>query len=667
MTHPAFDQAIERGVAAHQSNRLEDALAAYREAVELAPGDAEANSLVGLALTHLGRLGEAGPPLEKAVQGEPDQPGFRLNLLEYLERSGDFDRAEQEIEKILQLAPDMARAWEKRGDLYLRREFLTEAADAFSRALSAEAPQFALAMKLARTQAALGNFSDTMRTLDIAAEIDPQDPALFDLRAGVLTAVRDWRRLEVVSGLWAAAHPKTIPPWRRLAEATFEQGRYRQSMAAFAKVLELAPRTADRLATYARICLHALEFDAARETLDEAEKIDPNMPDMLAAKGLMLTYRGRFEEAEEYCRRCLTADPNYANAYTQLSRLTRGHMTDEEMRILTDIADDATKPVENRVVARFALAHAYDARGEIATAFDTYAEANELMSENCRAEGLVYDPAESRNRIDRLIALFSSTDSATENQQNSMQPIFIVGMPRSGTTLVESVLAAHSRVFAGGERPMMRQILDTYLDMSAATPGDAPGTKLLGEWAALYLAETPASARADYITDKNPLNIEAVGLIARLFPGARIIHIRRNPIETGLSVFRHEFTKFWTFAHKLGDIGHFYGQYARLADHWRELLGDRFTTIQYEDFATNFDRAAPALIASCGLAWEENCASFQSHVPAIATFSAVQAREPVAVRLGKAQSYRPHLSALIGSLTAAGVNLDTGELETTKD
>jgi hypothetical protein len=153
-----------------------------------------------------------------------------------------------------------------------------------------------------------------------------------------------------------------------------------------------------------------------------------------------------------------------------------------------------------------------------------------------------------------------------------------------------------------------------------------------------------------------------VGLIARLFPAAKIVHVRRNPLETGLSIFRHEFTKFWPFAHRLEDIGHFYGQYAQLVAHWERVLPERFVTIQYEDLATDFAARAPALVPACGLAWEAQCLNFQTAQRAISTFSAVQAREPVSLRNGKAERYRRHLDVLADALRAGHVDLTTGAL-----
>lgn len=662
MTDSAFDDLVNRGAAAHQANQYGEALVAYQQALDMEPGDAEVMSLYGLALTHLGRLDEAGPPLEKAVEQEPDEIGFRLNLVEYLEKSRQLDRAEQEIDAAVSLDAKIPRAWEKKGDVSVMRDQLNAATNAYAVAASLDPENFQVAMKLARAHSGLGNFNNAHDALDIAERLKPQDTDMFELRCAVLTREYNWRGLEVASRLWSDSESENPKPWHCLTQATFEQGRYRQSVASYEKVLQLAPRSAKNLAAFGRICLYALELDKAAAALDEAEVLAPHLTDMLAAKGLLLAYLGRLEEAEKYCRRSLDIDPEYAPAYTQLTRLTSGHLTDSEMQTLSRLSADESKLTENRVFAGFALAHGHDAAGDVDAAFSAYSQANVLRRDQSLAEGLVYDPAQSEARTKRLIELFSESPGS-EVAASDTAPIFIVGMPRSGTTLVEGMLSAHSRVLACGERVAMPQILHAYLATLAVNDDRPPPTTALQEWADYYLQEFRPAAPADHITDKNPLNFEAVGLIARLFPNSLIINMRRNPLETGLSVFRHELTKFLTFAHRLEDIGHYYGQYARLADHWQQLFPDRFVTIQYEDFAANFDSAAPALLDACGLAWEDACQSFQKNAPAIATFSAVQAREPVVVRLGKAKVYEKHLGALIEALNAANVDPETGELQ----
>jgi tetratricopeptide (TPR) repeat protein len=640
MKDSAFDQLVDRGVAAHQNNRFEDALSAYRRALDLKPDDAEVMSLSGLALTYLGRLGEARPALEKAVLQEPDQAGFRLNLIECLEREKEFERAAKEIDTVLSLNARLPRAWEKKGDLSARQQAFKTAAHAYASASDLDKSNPTLALKLARARAAQREFADAHTALDLADALTPNHPAVLELRAAVLAEQRDWTTLDVVTRRWINLDPRNSVAWHSLTQATFEQGLYRQSLAAYERVLEYSGRNAANLAAFGRICLYASEFERAAAALDESERRNPNHVETLAAKGLLLAYRGQFDEALGYCRRCLQLDPSYAPAYTQLTRLTKGRLSAQEIRTLLGLVENKSNPVEDRILAYFALGHGLDAEGRYDDAFDAYAAANALQIEQNRAEGILYDARLAEARTDRIIQQFAEAAEGDLTPEGPT-PVFIVGMPRSGTTLVESVLAAHSRLIAGGERPMMPQLLDRYLQLAESGKVTPENVRAL---ARIYLDELPASD--GFVTDKNPLNFESVGLIPILFPNAIVIHIRRDPLETGLSIFRHEFAKFWRFAHRLEDIGHYYGQYVRLVSHWERMFGERLITIQYEEFASEFAPAARELVQKCGLPWEDACEHFQQEAPTIATFSAVQAREPVVVRFGKAQSYAHHLGPI---------------------
>jgi hypothetical protein len=162
------------------------------------------------------------------------------------------------------------------------------------------------------------------------------------------------------------------------------------------------------------------------------------------------------------------------------------------------------------------------------------------------------------------------------------------------------------------------------------------------------------------MTDKNPWNFDALGLILGLFPGAHIIHVRRNPVETGFSVFRNEFSRLIRFAYRLEDIGHYYGEYTRVMAHWERIAGSRFTTIQYEDFVRQFDVAGPALLAACGLDWEEACGQFWNSKRAVSTISSMQVRRPPGKPATRAQAYAAHLQPLVTALRSAHVDLETG-------
>jgi len=596
MSKAAFIETLERGVTAHQAGRLDDALKSYRAALQLQPNDAEAASLCGLALLHSGKGEEAMPLLQQAVDREPGQSGYRLNLAEGLAQTGKADRAMVELGLVIALEPTNAKA--------------------------------------------LSRF--------------------YALESEGLLARREWAKLYASAAAWTKADPNSPAAWRTLSRGAFEDGRLLEAAAAFARALSFGKPTAADFTAHAGLCLKAFELRAAGISLDQAEALDPNFAPMLATKASMLMYIGRFAEAETYARRCLQQRPDFVPAYATLSRLRGGVLQAAEVRALYDIARRADILPDNRISALFTIAHAHDARGDFDSAFATYQGAHALAFERERAEQRAQDVAKDAARVEQIVAASQALPEIA-SIANAPRPIFIVGMPRSGTTLIEAVLGAHSRVFACGERPAMRQVLRVMLGVLQA--GRTVDAGMLQDWAKFYFRDLPNIGSADHVTDKHPRNFEAAGLIARMLPNALILHVRRNPVETCLSVYRHEFNKQWSFTHDVADIAGYYGRYAKLAAQWERTLPGRFVTIQYEHFVNDFETSAPQLVQACSLEWEPQCLEFQKAPQAIATFATVQVRGPVALGNGRAQKYQKHLGPLVAALEAAGIDLETGALK----
>ena len=600
MNKSVFFQTLESGVTAHQEGRLDDALKSYRTALELRPNDPEASSLCGLALLHSGKGEEALPLLQQAVEREPGQNGFRLNLAEGFAQTGNPDRAMVELGLIIATEPT--------------------------------------------NLVALGRF--------------------YSLECDALVARREWAKLYTNGVAWTKADPTAPSAWRARARGAFEEGQLIEATNAFSRYLTLTKPTAVDFTAYASLCLQALYIDDAIRALDRAEALDRNYPQMLAQRAMALMYLGRFAEAETYCRRCLQQKPDFVPAYTTLSRLRRGALDDADLQQLNELARSKEVYLDYRIAAIFAIAHAHDARGEIDTAFAAYEAAHRLSRERDAFEKRPYDAAQDAVRIQRVVDLWERLPEIPP-VATAPRPIFIVGMPRSGTTLLESVLGAHSRVFACGERPAMRQILRWPTSLEQ-TPPDAY-ERTLQDWATFYFRDLPDSADlhgADHITDKHPRNFEAAGFITRLLPNAVIVHVRRDPVETCLSIYRQEFNKNWTFTHRLTDIAEYYVRYARLVAQWeRTLPPEKFFTVQYEDFVADFGNAAPKLVQACGLEWEPQCLEFQKMSRPIATFSSVQARSAVALGNGRARRYEKFLGPLLAALEAGGIDLQTGALK----
>lgn len=655
-------ECIDRGNVARRAGRLEEALAHYRSALDAAPDNAEASSLYGLVLVHLGKPAEAEAALRKAVSIEPRHVGYWMNLAALFDRSDRLDEGIAAYNTVCKLMPEFPRAWERLGDLLLRTERAAEALASYDRAAVIEPHDQTLVLKRGSALFRMGRTDEARRTLEGLMRAAPHAPELLRVYANVLTAQTDWSALERIASAWVAAHPADADGWQALTTAMYETGRLREAMELYRNVLQYAGRDAQRLTVYAQYCLNVAEFDEAESALAEAERQSEEHVEMLSTRALSFMYNGRLDEAEAYCRRALKLDPEHIPAYRVLNQLKRGHLSADERGVLATLKDRSGGRIGDRITAAFSYADSLDASGDFAAAFACYSYANKLGLDRAVSEGISYDPAQRAVWTETLISLFSSVPPPHGQQERGPRPIFIVGMPRSGTTLVESIVAAHSQVLACGERTVMPQILINYIREAKGSGGAQIAGERWLNWLRAYWYELPRIGTADHITDKNPFNFESAGLITRLFPEAKIIHVRRNPVETGLSIFRNQFPKFVTFANSLGSIGHYYGQYARLVAHWERVLGNRFVTIQYENLVAHFDRAVPRLIEACGLPWEADCLRFAESNRPVATLSAVQVRSGVGQQERRVPAYRAHLAPLIEALSAAGVDLETGAL-----
>jgi len=660
MNQDQFETALKLGIAAHQARRIPEALAHYGEALSIAPNDPEALSLLGLAQTHSGRIADGMALLRRAVGLNPQLLALRFNLVDGLEAAGEYGEAIGALHVILEADGGNVRAWLKAGEIAVAQRDLDGAALAWQRAHDAQPDAAEPVVRLARLALGRARPADALRALDSVTSV-PAEVDWLVLRCQALAALGLWPMLEESALAWLDLQPENPAGWHQLSRAAFGQGRNRAAAEAWARAIELGTPTAAAYTAHAGLLLHAQHVEAAQNALARAEVLDPRLPAVLTMRALLHMYYGRFDAAGDACRRCLASEPDNTDALTILDQLHEGHLPEAEFAAATRIAGLPEGAADRRIAAAFVVAHALDARGDTDAAFAACATAHQLCLARDRDEGRGYDRGLEERRFERIVELFPAAPTAPRAVRGAMpRPIFVLGMPRSGTTLVASVLAAHSRVRAFGERNSGRRMLRAFLDLDQQ--GEVADEDTLDRWAGSYFAELPLLGAADHVTDKQPLNFEAIGLIARLFPDAAIVHVRRSPLETCLSIYRQPLGKSWTFAHSLADIGHYYGLYARLMRHWEQSFPGLVTNIDYEAFAGNFTQAAPALLHSCGLEWEPQCLEFQRAPHPITTLAAVQARGPVVPSRGRAARYRPHLGELAVALEAAGVDPLSGAL-----
>ncbi len=664
MSQSMLTATLNEALSIHRQGSPTRAIPVYERALATAPDDAEALSLYGLALVQAGRPSEAERPLKRAIEKEPNQPSYRANLAELYFKVGEDEAGIEELRKVRASHPTFAPALKRLGHALVARQQLSEAADAFDAALQLKPDDLPTAQILARALAATGNYGGAYHVLDHAERIMPDNIDTLKLRLEIARTRRDFAAMLPLASRLTKLAPDDPSGWRDMATTLYESGVYGDALLAFEKAMSLAGKTAETLSQLASVAINALNFKRAEEALAEAEALTPQHPRMLSTKALLLTYQGRKKEAEEYCERCLKADPSFVGVFPQLSLLRNGKLTAEEEGIIRAHSRRPDIAAASRATASFVVAHSLEARGDIDAAFEEYARANEQAAERNRTDQIAYDYAGHSAWTDAIINVFQSEGTRFDSAlHEGPQPIFIVGLPRSGSTLVESVISAHSSVQAGGELPMLPNIFNPWFrENHRISAADMP----IGErrrLAAAYMAGLPTPIQKARFTDKNLLNVESAGFIAQIFPKAIIINVRRNPVENAFSIWRQDMLKHWAFATSFNDLARRYGLYAKLVDHFENAFAERFHTIQYEDFVANFGVESRRLISLCGLGWEDGCGSFQDAREIAPTISAMQVREEVELKGDRSRLYGEKLDPLRRLLEAAGVDLATGALK----
>jgi len=355
----------------------------------------------------------------------------------------------------------------------------------------------------------------------------------------------------------------------------------------------------------------------------------------------------------------LRRDPTNAMAIAGMSQLPQAGLysfSDEEIRNLQELAERKDLPLDDQSRLHFALAGIFDKTGSPAKAFQHCCFGNQFRKEFERSRGIIYDPAAHRHFVARIIDTFTPAyfNRVKSFGLDSELPIFIVGMLRSGTTLVEQILASHPRVHGAGELQDLNRLIKTLPRRPGTTEGYPESMAGVDGETARALAEAylqrlrQLGGESARVVDKLPFNFLYLGVIATLFPRARIIHCRRDPVDTCLSCFFQDFGDPLPFTWDLRHLGHYYREYERLMAHWGKVLPVPLFEVFYEDITANQESTTRRLLAFCGLDWDERCLHFNDTQRVVRTASILQVRQPIyRTSVGRWKRYEAQLQPLL--------------------
>ena len=584
-----------------------------RDLVAAFPAEAALLHAAGSALLELSANEAAAAALAAAVAARPSAAGWN-DYGVALQRSGDLERAIAAYTSALGEEPDFAEALVNlAAALYLTgryREALPHARRAT--ALRPETPDLAAA--LAMIEGVLFGYAHALDGLDAALARTPDD-----ISARV-------------------AHVYTLRRLERFADA-------------LTAATELVERNPDA-ASYELLgtCLRDLgRYPEALAAFETAVTRAVNAATVFAASGEALLDLGDVAGARDRFARALDADPSCVAAWAGSVHVRTFATADPELaRMEALLASPRLAVREERIVLEFALGKALLGAGEDARAFHHLAAANRL-----RRETIVYDVARDEARADAIVATVDATAVArlARGGFTGPAPIVVIGMPRSGTSLVEQILASLPNVHGAGELPFARNIIEA----DAPYPGcverlSVTDVAALGaRYAAALDALTPPGMRA---VDKMPANHLYAGLLHCMLPDARIVLCTRDPLDTGLSLYTAHFSGRQDFAYDLVEVGRYYRAYHRIVAHWRAILpAQAFFELHYEALVTDFESTVRALLAFCELPWHDACRRFYATPRAVATASRAEVRQPLyRASIGRARRYAAYLQPLFAEV-----------------
>jgi tetratricopeptide (TPR) repeat protein len=663
--NPDPETLYSRGSRLQELGRIGEALADYDRALALNPNYADVLVNRGNILSTMGRLDEALASYERALKAEPGYAEallFRGDLLNKMNRPGEalvsYDRA-------LMLNPGFVEALNNRAVVLKEMKRLDEALVSYDRALALNPDQVTVLNNRGHLLNELDRTGEALADYDRALALNPDDAEACNGRGNVMKKLDHVHEAEQMFRRAILLNPDSAEAYCNLGSILVDHGKSDQAEAVLRRAVALNPDFATALHNLGIALVRLDKADQAEAVIRRAVALNPDLAGAHHNLGVALMELGRLNEAREAAERAIALAPLQPSYFGQLGEVRRYVSGDRYVTALEALANnEASLCIDDQVHLHFALAKAH---ADVARPEDEF---RRLMAGNALQRSRIdYDESAVLDQIDCTRQLFTAEFMWASRGvgEPSSKPIFIVGMPRSGTTLVEQILASHPRVFGAGELKLFeRSMADIRSGLREQPAYPEMALQMSGQQfhdlGARYLAGAEQlAAAACHITDKMPSNFLFAGLIHLALPNAIIIHTVRDPVDTCISCFSKLFTESNFQTYDLAELGRYYRHYKALMSHWHRVLPPgRILEVSYEETVADVEGSARRILAHCGLPWDPRCLDFHRTKRVVRTASATQVRQPIySSSIGRWRAYEPWLAPLLAELSPL---LPAGEL-----
>jgi len=603
---------------------LGDAVASYEASLRIKPDFAEAHNNLGNALRGLGRFDAAAESYRGAISVKSDFADAHNNLGNVLRSLGRSDEAVRCYRRALELRPDDPAACNNLGNAWMDLGRIDAAEASYRRALASQ-PGFAeVHCNLGNALRGLGRFDDAAASYGRALALEPQFAGAHSNLSDTLRDLGRPAEALASSRTAIAIEPGIAGAHISLGNALLDLGSLNEAAAAYRRALELDPASTAAAINMALVLRQQGRVTEAEANCLTALGMSPEYAPALVLLAEIRADTGQFSQAEELFKRAVAIDPDCAEALAGAAHLRKLTADDAPWMVQARRLAERGVPPRQEAHLRFALGKYFDDIEDFEQAFASFLRANELT----KGYSPPYNRQHATRIVDDLIHRYNrewATRTRTDASA-SARPVLIIGMPRSGTTLAEQIIASHPAVFGAGELTFWSNASKSIESRRQDdTASDSPARTLAADYLRLLAELSPDSLR---VVDKMPANFLSLGLIHEALPRARIIHMRRNPIDTCLSIYFQHFRGVHSYARDLDDLAQYYAEYLRIMEHWRRILpAGAMLEVPYEGLVSEQEEWTRKLLDFVGIPWDPRCINFHETDRSVMSASKWQVRQ----------------------------------------
>lgn len=607
---------VQEGVTHLRNGNLTLAESVFREIVLQNANHADANHFLGVIAMERGQTQEATGRYQRAIEVKPNEPIYHNSFGVLLVRCKKYPFAIHHFWQAIALKPDY----------------------------------FDALKNLANAMADIGDHREAIRVAERALRLQPDAADVDFIIARALQRMGNAEESAARYESILKVRPDFTPARTEYGFVCLDRDEFAEAKRHFREAIRSAPKNSRAVQGLGLVHERLGDIEKAVATWERCLEISPNEPQVLSSLGQCCVQVGRIEQGRQYLNQAIRIAPRLAEAHLGLAMSGKASEADAQISRLEMLIDDAGVVGDQRVRMHFSLGKLYEDISEHEKAFEQYQAGNSV-----KRSMIEYDSKQTTTLVNSFIDFFSSdlfSKLKGTISSASQRPLFVLGMPRSGTTLVEQILASHPSVHGAGElshiEKLVRRMPD-FLDPPISFPHCLEHIaigKLQDEADAYSSMLDRVAPDAVRVVDKMPKNFFYAGLISLMWPEAKIVWCRRDPLDTCISCFNRFFIRGQPFSWDLSELGHYFSEHERLGEHWRKVLPVEMFEVSYEELTENPEQVVRALIDFVGLSWDEQCLNFHETDRRVKT-NPLQVRQPIyRTSVSRAKHFDPWIAPL---------------------